>query len=157
MSQDFHFEIAAQVAINIKPGGDPNSINTCSDGTTPVTISCSVDLDVATIDPTSLVLASASVKLVGKSNKILCNIADIGSVDIAFFDDLDPAADGEPDLTCHFVTFALTDLTDTSPTADLTGNGCDSATPFPDCSGVAPAGFFDLVGSDSVNVVKDCP
>ena len=122
-----------------------------------MTIFGSLDLDVATIDPTSLILASATVKLVGKSNRILCSIEDIGSVDTTFIDDLNPAVDGEPDLTCHFVTFALTDLTDNSTTADLTGNGCDSATPFPDCSGVAPAGLFDFVGSDSVNIVKDCP
>ena len=135
--------LAIRVSINIKPGSDPNSINTCSGGSTPVAIFGSDTLDVTTINPNSLVLASASVKKVGKSDRILCSTKDIGSVDTAFFDDLDPTADGFDDLVCHFVTIELTTLTDTSTAASLTGNLTDT-------------GATPITGEDSVKIVKDC-
>ena len=132
--------VALDVDINIKPGSDPNSINTCSGGATPVAIFGTATLDVTTIDPDSLVLASATVKTVGKSAKILCNIEDIGSVDGTAFDNLG-APDGFDDLVCHFVTIDLTALEDSSMSAGLTGN-LNDGTP--------------IEGEDSVNVVKDC-
>ncbi len=129
-----------EVAINIKPGSDPNSINTCSNGTTPVAILGSDQLDVALVDPDSLVLASATVKTVGKSNRTLCSIQDVGGVDAGAFDSLG-SPDGYDDLVCHFVTFELTELEDESTEATLTGNLLDGAS---------------IAGSDSVNIVKDC-
>ena len=130
----------ANIAINIKPDSDPNSINTCSGGTTPIAIFGSETLDVTLIDPESLVFASATVKTVGKSGRMLCNIEDAGSVDGTVFDSYG-LPDGYDDLVCHFLTFELTDLEDTSSTAVLTGNLLDGSA---------------LEGEDTVNIVKDC-
>ncbi len=143
-----------QVAINIKPGSDPNSINTCTGGTTPILIFGANDLDVEKIDPNSLILASATVKTVGKSNKILCSVEDSGSIDETLFDSLG-APDGLPDLTCHFITVELASLTDASTSADLTGAGCDVGIVLPTCT-ETDQGFFEIAGSDAVNIVKDC-
>jgi len=138
--------------INIKPGSDPNSINLCSGGNTPVTIWGSEILDVYTIDVAQLVLASADVKTVGKSDRSLCSIEDVGAPDETFFDGLDPNPDGYLDLTCHFVTTELTELDDTSTTCDLTITGCDDGV---ECSSTSD-GYYVATASDSVNIVKDC-
>ena len=141
--------------INIKPGSDPNSINVCSAGSTPVTIWGSANLDVSKINPEQLVLATESVKTVGKSGKILCSIEDVGSFDGTVFDDLG-TMDGFDDLTCHFVTVGL-NLTDASTTAELMITGCDD----PSVSGNASLceagdpGFFEVTAEDAVNIVKD--
>jgi hypothetical protein len=141
------------VDINIKLGSDPNSINTCSGGATPVTIWGSATLEVAKIDADTLVLNSNAVKTVGKSGKILCSIEDVGSFDDqAGFDSFDPVLDNIDDLTCHFVTFKLTAGEDPSETAVVKGDGCDSATNcLPD-----DLGFFSFEGADAVNIVKEC-
>jgi hypothetical protein len=146
------FEIVPfQPEVNIHPGSDPNSINLCSHGTTPVTIWGSDVLDVYTIDVDQLVLASADVKTVGKSDRTLCSIEDVGAPDESFFDMLDPSPDGYLDLTCHFLTFEMTSLDDTSPTCDLSITGCDVGF---DCSSDS-AGYYVATASDSVNIVKD--
>ncbi len=49
-----------QVDIDIKPGSDPNSINTKSMGVVPVAILGSADFDVTTIDVTTLMFGTAS-------------------------------------------------------------------------------------------------
>ena len=137
---NWNITTADLVAINIKPDSDPNSINTCSGGATPVTIFGSPDLDVENINVDSLTLASASVKTVGKSDRMLCKIDDRGSVNSEAFDSLgDP--DGIDDLTCHFMTIELSNLEDDSTTADLNGNLNDGTA---------------IIGQDSVNIVKDC-
>ncbi len=82
---------ALQVAIDIKPGSFPNSINLGSAGSIPVAILSSATFDATTVDPATVTLAGASVQMVGKSDKFLCN-AD------------DPNMDGLPDLVCHVQT-----------------------------------------------------
>lgn len=139
--------------INIKPGSDPNSINTCSGGSTPVTIWGSETFDVSTIDISQIILATASVKTVGKSNKSLCSIKDVGAFDDTFFDNLDPLPDGYPDLTCHFVTYDL-GLSDSSSSADLTITGCDDG--YNSGCTISSPGYYEVTATDSVNIVKDC-
>lgn len=114
------------VAIDIKPHSDPNSINTCSNGAVPVAILGSEVLDVSQIDPSTVTLADAGVKMVGKSDKLLCAIEDVND-------------DGYDDLVCHMVTVDLgLDSGDTTATvtAQLLNGGMIS-------------------GSDTVNIVKD--
>jgi hypothetical protein len=113
--------------INIKAGSDPNSINTCSGGNTPLTIFGSENLNVENIIPEQLVLASSQVKTVGKSQKSLCSVVDVGVPNEDFFDGLDELADRYNDLTCHFVTSELA-LNDTSISATLRITGCQDPT-----------------------------
>lgn len=145
----------AAININIKPGSDPNSINTCSGGTTPVAVFGSDTLDVEAIDQDQLVLASAMVRTVGKSDRSLCSVEDIGAPasDADFFDGLDPTPDGNLDLVCHFVTGAL--MEDPSSEAELQIVGCDDPDDFDGCQAGDP-GFSATSGTDSVNVVQDC-
>jgi hypothetical protein len=79
------------VAIDIKPGSLPNSINLGSAGSVPVAILSSADFDATQVDPTSITLSGASVKLVGKGDKYSCNPEDVNS-------------DGLADLVCHVIT-----------------------------------------------------
>ena len=101
--------------------------------------------------------ASALTKTVGKSDKTLCSIEDVGSFDETQFDNLG-FPDAIDDLTCHFVTFDL-DVSDDSTTADLNIVGCDD----PGVVGGAETcetgdpGFYDITSTDAVNIVKDCP
>ena len=55
-------EEAIQVDIDIKPGSDPNSINTKSKGVVPVAILGSDTFDVTTVDVTTLMFGNASPK-----------------------------------------------------------------------------------------------
>ena len=55
------------VLIDIKPGSDPNSINLDAEGVIPVAILTTPEFDAATVDPFTLVMEGASVKLKGKS------------------------------------------------------------------------------------------
>lgn len=143
--------------INIKPNSDPNSINSCSSGTTPVTIWGSDALDVTRINPDQLVLATATVKTVGKSDKILCSTEDVGAYDEAFFDNIDPIPDGYDDLTCHFITMDL-GATDSSTEADLIIEACDGGSG----SGsdgqcvLGDPGYSSRTATDAVNIVRDC-
>jgi hypothetical protein len=139
--------------INIKPGSDPNSINACSGGATPVTIWGSETFDVTTIDVNQLIFASANVKTVGKSGKSLCSIEDVGAPDEAYFDKLDPLPDGYPDLTCHFITHDL-GLNDASPTADISITGCDDG--YNSGCTTTSTGYYEVTATDSINIVKDC-
>jgi hypothetical protein len=54
------------VTIDIKPGSFPNSINLGSGGTVPVAIFSSPTFDAGTVDPLSITLGGAQVKLKGK-------------------------------------------------------------------------------------------
>ncbi len=84
--------IAAQ--IDIKPGSDPNSINLGASGVIPVAILSSTSPAFNApleVDPASVSLAGASVKMVGKANKFLCSSEDVNS-------------DGLDDLVCHVET-----------------------------------------------------
>jgi hypothetical protein len=141
------------LASNIKPGSYPNSINTCSGGATPVTIFGSETFDVNKIDVDKLLLATAQIKTVGKSERSLCSIEDVGSPDPSAFDNLG-TPDGYDDLTCHFVTTEL-GLGDASTTADLTIKVCDDPNDVDGCM-VEDPGYEEFTATDSVNIVKDC-
>jgi hypothetical protein len=81
-----------QVAIDIKPGSDPNSINLGSVGVIPVAIFSTAGFDATTIDPFSVDLNGATVKIVGNKNlKPLCNPEDVDG-------------DGLVDLVCKVYT-----------------------------------------------------
>jgi len=79
------------VAIDIKPGSFPNSINIGSAGVIPVAILGSATFDATQVDPETVALAGASVKLIGKGDKYSCNAGDVN-------------ADGFVDLVCHVYT-----------------------------------------------------
>ena len=80
------------VDIDIKPGSDPNSINLGSSGVIPVAVFSAADFDApAEIDPNTISLAGARVKMVGKSNKFLCHSEDVN-------------ADALADLVCKVET-----------------------------------------------------
>lgn len=114
-------------------------------------------LDVTKIVPEQLVLASSAVKTVGKSDRTLCSVADVGSFDDTMFDNIG-VLDGYDDLTCHFLTVNL-DLNDASTEAELQITGCDDPAFSGDpilCEPTDP-GFFETSATDSVNIVKDCP
>jgi len=79
------------VSIDIKPGSDSNSINLSSAGVIPVAILGSATFDATQVDPATVTLAGASVKLIGKGTKYSCSTEDVN-------------ADGFVDLVCHVVT-----------------------------------------------------
>jgi hypothetical protein len=142
------------VAINVKPGSDPNSINTCSNGGTPITIWGSAALDVGLIDTSQLLFASAAVRTVGRGDKELCSIGDFGAPDEGLFDNLDPLPDGFLDLSCKFDTSMLA-LDDTSDSASISMTLCTDDGGDGICD-PGDAGYDVISTSDSVNVVRDC-
>jgi len=85
-----------EVSIDIKPGGDPNSINPInpkSQGTVPVAILTKGDFDATTVDPMTVTLAGAHVKL--KKN----------GMPMAAYEDVN--GDGRADLVVHVSTQEL--------------------------------------------------
>ncbi len=146
---------APALVINIKPNSDPNSINLCSHGTTPVLFWGSENFDVTRVDVFSLIFSSSSVKTVGRSGKSLCSTEDRGAPNETFPDGIDPTADGHLDLTCHFETFELTDLDDASTEATVSGSACDAPNDFDGCK-VGDDGYAAFSATDDVNIVKDC-
>lgn len=87
-----------RVQIDIKPGSFPNSINLGSEGTVPMAILSSATFDATTVDPVTVSLASAPVKLKGKGTPM------------ASFEDVD--GNGLPDLVVQVSTEALQQLAD---------------------------------------------
>lgn len=85
--------VSKQVRIDIKPGSDPNSINLGSNGNVPVAIFSAADFDATTIDPLTVTLAGAAVKLKGKGTPM------------SSAEDID--GDGTLDLIVHVDTTAL--------------------------------------------------
>jgi len=80
------------VNIDIKPGSDPNSISCSSAGVIPVAVLSSDTFDAASIDPLSVDLNGARVKVVGNKNaKPLCHLEDVN-------------ADGRADMVCQVMT-----------------------------------------------------
>ena len=105
--------IVQNVAIDIKPGSFPNSINLGSGGNVPVAIFSTPEFDATTMDPTSVTLASAPVKLKGKGTPIFS------------FEDVN--VDGLLDLVVHVQTDAL-QLSDTDTEAVVEGQTSDGTT-----------------------------
>lgn len=77
------------VSIDIKPGSDPNAINLGSAGVVPVAILTTPTFNATTVNPDTISLAGARVKMVG--NKYLCHQEDVNS-------------DGLIDLVCQIKT-----------------------------------------------------
>ena len=70
--------VSGEVIIDIKPGSFPNSINVSSAGVIPVAILSSDTFDASTeVNPDTLALAGATVRVVGKSGKSLCHAEDV--------------------------------------------------------------------------------
>ena len=95
-----------EVDIDIKPGSDPNSINLGSRGNVPVAIFSTADFDATTVDPLTVTLAGAEVKLKGKGTP-MSSAKDVDG-------------DGLLDLIVHVDTTALA-LTGTETVAILRG------------------------------------
>jgi Thrombospondin type 3 repeat len=112
------------VQIDIKPGTSPNSINLGSTGVVPVAILSSDTFDATKVDPASVTLAGAIVKLKGSG------------APIASFQDVN--GDGRLDLVVQVVTQSL-NLTSGDTQALLQGKTFDGAT---------------VCGVDSVRIVK---
>ena len=74
-----------EVSIDIKPYSIDNCVNINEHGVIPVAILGAVDFDVTQVEPASCMLQGMSVKMVGKSNRLLCDYADLngdGYVDL---------------------------------------------------------------------------
>lgn len=82
------------IDIDIKPGSDTNSINPDSNGVIPVAILGSLDFDATAVDGGTCRLGEAAVKMVGKSDKLLCSEEYVND-------------DGYLDLVCKFMTVYL--------------------------------------------------
>ena len=94
------------VQIDIKPGSYPNSINLGSNGTVPVAILSSTEFYAGTVDPTTVALSGATVKLRGKGTP-MTSLEDVNGNSL-------------PDLVVHVSTEAL-QLTLGDAIAILTG------------------------------------
>lgn len=79
------------VAIDIKPGSFPNSINLRAAGVVPVAFLSSSTFDATQVNPTTVTLAGATVKLIGKGNRYACSETDVNG-DLLL------------DLVCHVET-----------------------------------------------------
>lgn len=82
------------VAIDIKPRDFPNAINLSSAGVIPVAILSSPAFNATDIDPATVSLAGATVRLIGRGSKYSCAPDDVND-------------DGLPDLVCHVETAAF--------------------------------------------------
>ena len=80
-----YFTDTIEVDIDIKPESEDNRININDHGVIPVVILGTADFNVNQVDPSTCSLQGMSVKMVGKSNKFLCNYID---VNYDGFDDL---------------------------------------------------------------------
>jgi hypothetical protein len=92
---DLPFQTLAEstlpVSIDIKPGNSPNSINLRSSGVVPVAILSSSMFDATQVNPETVTLAGAKVKLIGKGDRYSCSPEDVNE-------------DGLADLVCHVKT-----------------------------------------------------
>jgi hypothetical protein len=87
----YNFEYVTPIEIDIKPGSPQNAINLGSAGVVPVAMLSSDSFDATQIDPASVALAGAKVRLVGRGNKYLCQTRDVNG-------------DGRKDLVCDVET-----------------------------------------------------
>jgi len=114
--------------IDIKPGSTENSINLGSRGNVPVAIMSTPAFDATTVDPLTVELASAPVKLKGKG-KAMATVNDVNDVN----------GDGFDDLLVHIDTTAF-ELSDTAEDATLVGMTIDG---------------IEIRGTDFVRIVPD--
>ncbi len=110
-------------SIDIKPSSYPNSINLGSNGTVPVAIFSTPELDATIIDPLTVTLASAPVKLKGNGTAMY-SFQDINN-------------DGLLDLVVHVSAEAL-QLSETDEVANLIGYTSD---------------LTEIIGNDTIRVV----
>ena len=115
--------------IDIKPDTYPNTINLKSKETVPVAILSTPDFDATTVDPATVKLAGAPVKM-KKRKKPMASFEDVNK-------------DGYRDLVVHFDTKKLK-LKKDSTVAYLTGKTI----------GETPADSTDIKGVDSVKIDK---
>lgn len=104
------------VEIDIKPGEDPNSINLGAEGVVPVAILSSLHFDATTIDPDTVLLEGASVRLAGNGKNILAHEEDVNG-------------DGLVDLVCK-IEIKDTLLTEGQETAIVVGKTYDGQLKF---------------------------
>jgi hypothetical protein len=126
LMDNFTFAVSSVVNVNIdiKPGSADNPINLRSNGTTPAAILSSETFDAATIDPTTVTLAGAPVKLRNNGTP-MASLEDVNG-------------DGRPDLVLHFVTRRL-QLGQNDTQATLEGE---------------TFGGIEIQGTDSVRIVR---
>jgi hypothetical protein len=113
-----------RVAIDIRPGTTPNTVNLGSNGIVPVAILSDEGFDATRVDPLSVTLASAHVRLRGNGTP-MASVSDVNR-------------DGLDDLVVHVSTAALT-LTSSDTTATLEGSTTDGQR---------------IEGTDSVRIVR---
>jgi len=85
--------VVIEVEIDIKPGSDPNSINLGSGGTVPVAILSTPTFDATTVDPATVTLEAAAVRLRG-NGLAMASLEDVNG-------------DGRLDLIVHVATSDL--------------------------------------------------
>jgi hypothetical protein len=120
--------VASQVPIDIKPGSDQNTINLGSAGAVPVAILSSSTFDATTVDPETIFLEGASVKLVGKGERYLCHDEDVDGDELL-------------DLLCQILTDEI-QIEVGDSVAELTASTEDGTA---------------VRGEDSVRIVPDEP
>lgn len=81
-----------EVSIDIMPGSDTNVVTLGSSATIPVAILSDPDFDASTIDPETLNMAGAGVRMVGRGRRPLCRMRDASR-----------PRDGLDDLVCRIV------------------------------------------------------
>jgi hypothetical protein len=113
------------VAIDIKPGAFPNTINLGSNGNVPVAILSSASFDATTVEPLTVKLAGASVALKGNGTPVT-SVQDVNG-------------DGLMDLVVHVETEAL-ELSETDTQANLVAYTSSG---------------LGVTGSDSVRIVPN--
>ncbi len=117
-------ESVRRVGIDIRPGTTPNTVNLGSNGVVPVAILSDPEFDATAVDPLTVTLASAQVRLRG-------NGTPMASID-------DVNRDGLDDLVVHVSTSALA-LTMADATASLEGSTSSGQ---------------KIEGTDSVRIVR---
>lgn len=85
------------ISIDIKPGSYPNCFNINGHGVIPVAILGSEDLDVTTVDTSTLIFGGLQVRVRGNKGP-LCHIEDVSGD----FTNPEGAPDGYFDLVCQF-------------------------------------------------------
>jgi hypothetical protein len=108
------FTFNTPVTIDIKPGSFPNSINLGSQGSVPVAILGSATFDASQVDPLTVTLADAQVKLKGKGTP-MASLEDVNG-------------DGFLDMVVHVSTEAL--QINANDTDAIVGGSTVEGTPF---------------------------